>query len=166
MTSNTPFNIVIVYENIEAGIRARETAERITSELDGEMDINSNIWNYELLRQRQLRAQAAADASVADMIVISVSNPEQLPAFVQAWVDEWMFDRAGGAAALVLILNGNAARRGERSTVVQHLRTVARRSQMAFFCNTDYRPARTPTHRRVTVQARAAAPVQQMSAVA
>ena len=71
MNENVVFKIVIAYENFAAGIRAKKMLERLTSELQPDFQINSDVWKFEMLGHRRLREQATTEASEADMIVVS-----------------------------------------------------------------------------------------------
>jgi hypothetical protein len=133
MKENVVFKIVIAYENFAAGIRAKKMLERLASELQPDFQINSDVWEFEMLGHRRLREQAATEASEADMIVVSARGDAELPAHVKNWVDGWLPQRRGGLTALVALLDLEEKSSSAQSTCA-YLRQVAGKGRMDFFC--------------------------------
>src|SRR5262249_38672703 len=105
MERNPLFKILIAYETVSSGLRAREMSERLATRLHSEFEMSSEVWKFELLNHPQLRQQAANEAAVADMIIMAMRRAGELPPHVKHWIESWLPQRRGGAAALVALLD-------------------------------------------------------------
>src|ERR1041385_3264211 len=111
MKPTLPLDIVIVYENFTAAVRAQNVSQRLAAELDADFEISREVWGFELLSHPQLRQEAAAAAAEADLVVVSVSGAAELPAHVRSWVESWVAEKRGGLSALVALVDLRRATR-------------------------------------------------------
>lgn len=143
ITNNSLLKIILVHENLIAGIAALAVLRRLVAQLEAELEIksgawhvDSNVWKFEMLRDPELRVQAAAEAAEADMIIISVGNAG-LPASVRDWLESALPMKDGRPAALVALLDRGNAASGEPPRSGAYLRRLAERYGLDFFCNSD-----------------------------
>lgn len=143
ITSNSVLKIIVVHENLIAGIAAMAVLRRLVMQLEAELGIKSSawqidsyVWKFELLRDPELGAQAAAEAAEADLIIISV-GAVGLPARVRDWLERVLPVKDGRPAALVALLDRGNDASGEPSRSGAYLRRLAGEYGLDFFCNTD-----------------------------
>jgi hypothetical protein len=133
MERNPAFKIVIAYENLAAGLRAKEMTERLAAQLESELEVKSDLWKFEMLDHPQLRGHAATAAAAADMVVVSTGRSDELPAHVQTWIDDWLPLKKGGVTALVALVDPATESPGKPSRLCAYLRQVAEEGGMDFF---------------------------------
>jgi hypothetical protein len=133
---NPAFRILTAYEDIAAGIRAREMSKQLAAELKPELQISHNVWRFELLGHPQLREYASADAVEADLVIISAHGDEELPGHVKAWIGSWLNQRRKGPCALVALLDQEEIVPGILPPLCVWLRRMAEKGHMDFFCKT------------------------------
>lgn len=143
ITSNSVLKISILHESLIAGIAAVAVLRRLVAQLEAELkiqsgawQIDSNVWKFEMLRNPELRAQAAADAAEADMIIISVGSAG-MPDRVRDWIESVLPMKDGRPAALVALLDRGNDASGEPPRSGAYLRRLAGEYGLDFFCNTD-----------------------------
>jgi hypothetical protein len=136
MEKNPSFRILIAYETLSSGLRAREMSERLAARLQSEFEMSSDVWKFELLSHPQLRAQAASEAAAADMIIMAARRATELPAHVKHWIESWIPQRRGGAAALVALLDEPEEGEGSGASAPlgAYLQRVAEAGHLDFFC--------------------------------
>jgi hypothetical protein len=143
ITSNSILKIIIVHENLIGGIAAVAVLRRLVAQLEAELEIksgawqiDSNVWKFEMMRDPELCAQAAAEAAEADMMIISVGGAG-LPARVGDWLESVLPMKDGRPAALVALLDRENDASGEPPRSGAYLRRLAEQHGLDFFCNTD-----------------------------
>jgi hypothetical protein len=136
MERNPLFKILIAYETVSSGLRAREMSERLAARLQSEFEMSSEVWKFELLNHPQLREQAASEAAVADMIIMAMRRAGELPPHVKHWIESWLHQRRGNAAALVALLDESEEEdeTAASAPLSTYLRRVAEEGNMDFFC--------------------------------
>jgi hypothetical protein len=137
MPKKPSLKIVIVYENFIAGIRGREISERLAAQLKSDVDVNSGLWKFDLLDNPTLRDQASAEAINADIVIISVRNCD-LPHGVHEWLEGWLPAKKQHDAALVAVIEPDQESGSEAHQLQEHLRSLAAKASMDFFCNADW----------------------------
>jgi len=164
--SPAPFKIVIVYENLTAGIRAQETVERLGKQMNTEAGVSVALWKFDVLEYPSMQEQAAQDAADADMLIISTGINTLPPVSVRDWLEHVLpvarqqNPRAGiieVRCALVALLNQEDQNRvtwGSQNNVRDYLEQIAINQGMDFFCK----------HEETTPEAGSVAPKQNFPA--
>src|SRR5262245_9405073 len=129
------FRIVTKYEDFAAGLRAVQMLERLSARLRSEFQLISSVWKFELLDNRTLRDQAAAEAAAADLIIISTSSAADLPDSVKNWIAGWVPNKQGYRTALVALFGREETSTSQPPPVWTYLRDAAENAKMDFFCN-------------------------------
>ena len=101
--AHTPFNVVIAYEDYEAGTRARHMMGRLASQLAMEFRILTDDWKFEMIDDRRLRSHAVQAAAAADMVILAVSGDGELPSHITDWFEQWTVCTRAEPVALVVL---------------------------------------------------------------
>jgi hypothetical protein len=134
MARTPTFNILTAYESLERALRVKELLDRLASDLRSTCKINCEFWNFELLEHPPFRAQAAAEASEANMVIIAARGDTDLEDGVKSWLEAWLPRRQSEHTALVALLDEEGRRSGEPPRPCAYLQKIAERSNMDFFC--------------------------------
>jgi len=133
MKTDLQFKIVVVYENLQAALRAREMCERLALELRHEGGIQCALWKFDLLGHPSLMAQATAEAVAAGMVIVA-AHSTGLPAQLKNWIEHWPVPTRQNRAALVVLLDDQAADACGTAPLTTYLSDVARIRGTDFFC--------------------------------
>jgi len=137
------FNVLIAYDDFEAGKHAKKTYDFLVEHLGGECEFANQMWKFDVLGIPKLREMAARDANAADIIIISCHAGVELPDEFKAWTELWLQEKCN-AIALVALLGCPFGLTSEAHDTRNYLADIARRGQMEFFCETEnaaYHPA-------------------------
>jgi hypothetical protein len=127
-----------VHEDSATGARAAEFCETLSRCLGRTCAINKELWLLTELRTAQLRSIAAAEAAVADVVIISVHHGEILPAEVNKWIELWLKQRRARPAVLLALFDPLYL--GTSSSIQAFLRDVAKRGHMEFLARSEEKP--------------------------
>lgn len=139
MESNPVFNVLIAYEDFEAGKHAKETYDFLAENLGRECHLTNQMWKFDVLSIPKLREIAVRDATMADIILLS-SHGEPLPDYVCKWIESWLM-QGTHSLALVALFGPSEAQNGAAASLRQYLADVAKRGRMEFFAQPDAWPA-------------------------
>jgi hypothetical protein len=162
LKNNPTFNVVIVYEDFESGMRARMTWERCLPDLDHQFTIRSSMWKFDVLQLPRLRDIAAHDAAAADMVIISTHGEGELALAVRRWIELWLSQRANNSTALVALHDQNWTDDGKLSPVCAYLRRVAEKGNMDFFFKAGDWRNETFEHGTRTIHRQTTSPVSML----
>jgi hypothetical protein len=126
------FNVVMVYEDLVSGLRAKEIYDFLLQELGEKCDFNYNLWSYEILQLADIRASAAAETSQADMVFVAGQGDKHLPTHVRDWLDQWTGALEGRSIALVALVNSDTVDIQD-SPLCHHLKRVSDSHGFSFF---------------------------------
>ena len=129
--SEPALSVVTVYQDPLTRYWATELWERV-GQLIHCGEVCRKSWKISDLRQAAIFPDAVQAAAEADVLVISVRDAEELPAFLYVWIDGWMPRRAGRAGALVALIGMPAQPDKQCDHASQYLKAVARRTGLDF----------------------------------
>ncbi len=149
---NPTFNVVIAYEDFDTGKHAKKTYDFLVESLGRECRFTNQMWKFDVLSIPKLREMAAKDAVMADIIIISCHGGDELPEFVQAWIESWVAEK-DSAHALVALFDCPHEDFLKTRQIRAYLADVAEKAGMEFFAQPDDWPSRgsgepTSTFRR------------------
>jgi len=126
-----PFRVVVIYDNLSAGQRAMITLTSLVDQFrGGRVELRPQLWRFDLLESTAWFDLALADGICADMLIVSTSRTEGLPAKVSGWLTLCLARKQGTGAAIVA-LPGSA---GESDTPRFHfLKSAAVDAGLEFF---------------------------------
>ncbi len=136
MRSDPVFKIVTAYADLAAGVRAKAMVERLAAELRPRLEIENDLWKFELLSHGPLRQCSAGAAAEADMVLIAAPGAAELPDPVRNWIEDWLAWKRKGPCALVALLSVKEKAPGLPPPLGAWLRQIARMSHLDFFCKT------------------------------
>ncbi|HWW01551.1 MAG TPA: hypothetical protein VNZ64_17770 [Candidatus Acidoferrum sp.] len=125
--------VLLVYEDFETGLRAREAIDQTVQRLAADADLHVNLWKFELLHEPALYQQAVNEAVEADIVFIAARGHQELPDAVRLWVRQWLALKGGEPCALVRSLDANAANTPTAIKMLESLRTAGRRAGVDVF---------------------------------
>ena len=132
---HSPIHLVIGYEDFVTGQRAMKSCQRVIDNLSHQFQFQTVLWKFDVLRVPKLMKIAAEDMAEADLIVISVHGPGELPNEVKSWIEAFPSKDGGGAKALVALLDVIAGHHPEAATVHSYLQEFAHKANLDFFAH-------------------------------
>ena len=100
--------VQVIYEDREAGLRAKRTLDRLEPFLPAGADLHSRFWRFDLLNEPTLRDEVGNETMKADMVVLSTHGLRGLPEAVNTWLAGWIAQKIDQPAALVVLLHALA----------------------------------------------------------
>ena len=133
------FNIVIIYEDADAGRRAKRFSDRLLREIGDQFRCVRNLWSFDVLAITDVRNAAAGIARTADLVVVSASGERELAPQAEEWLDLWGWLIDGSTPALVALFE-NAE--GEFTRQIRSvLSALARDKRLEFFPHPTSKPS-------------------------
>lgn len=148
-TSGAILSTAVAYEDFPAGMHALRTFQGLFDGNQKTFEFNMrNIWKFDFLRIPELRESAVTEAARADLIIISMHTPRELPAGVKWWIEAALEQREQDPGALVLMYNKHPAGGAVMSPAEAYLMQRARNTGMDFFMKRPgaHREIRQPVH--------------------
>ena len=124
-------NVLMVYEDLETGLRARQSLERTLHRLDASVDIQIDLWRFDLFDRPAFLKHATEQN--ADIVVFSTHGQAQLPVTVDLWLREWFMRQGDEPRALAVLLDNQAMDLPGTSRMVEVLSAAARRAGVDVF---------------------------------
>jgi hypothetical protein len=140
MAAIPAFKVVIAYEDFETGKHAKRACDFLAGKLGPDCRFSDQMWKFDVLSIPKLREIAAADASAADIVVISCRSDE-LPTHVRDWLELWLAC-PGTPLALVALFDRPPEESPRARALRDYLAEIARRGHMEFFVQPDESPDR------------------------
>ena len=125
------FNVVIIYQDIAAGKRAKNFYDRVIRELAHECDFRLELWNFQVLAVPEIGNSAVKVAAQADFVVLSIYRKAQLSAQTRDWIERWLGSITDNKSALIAPLDQPGMKRGTLASTLDYLRKVADRKGTA-----------------------------------
>ena len=125
-------NVVIAFEDVAAGRHAQQFYEHLTKRLGADFEFTRFQWNFNLLKDANVRDVAARDAATADIVIIAAHGDHDLPEHFRSWVQLWLGRNANPMALVALFDRPNCCEI-TRTLIRSYLNDVARIGGMDFF---------------------------------
>jgi hypothetical protein len=130
------FEIVVAYEEIAAGKRAKEICDRLQTNLEAFFVFETHLWRFDVLGLPELNNIAVRDAIQARLVIIAIDGRSELPVHLKSWMEIWVALRPVQPGALVLVVEpppgcGVIQCHSER----HYLERIAQRARMRFFAS-------------------------------
>jgi hypothetical protein len=116
------------YEDSSAGARVYEFCRRLSKVLGQDCEIKKIACPFNEFCIPDLRAKAANEAALSDLIIISANQADSFPAEVRSWIEMWLGQ--GESRPKVLVALFDAVYRGNEGPLRAYLQCVAERGQM------------------------------------
>ena len=120
------------------GMRVKEFCQDLSRNLGEQCQIIEHVWLFNTFRLRELQEIAAEEASVSDLVIISVHQDEGLPDEVKSWIDLWLSLKGARHGVLLALLD--PAFEGIPGPTQAYLQDIARRGGMEFLVESEGTP--------------------------
>jgi hypothetical protein len=128
-----PIQVTAIYEDLEAGIRAKALMDCVQSGLDLPVRLKVDLWRFDWLNELSMRNMALNIAENSTLVLVSASTNNPFPVEMDRWMRAWMQSRQTQLSAIVLLASqGTLA--GAAHPLEDTLRRVAQQKQVDFYC--------------------------------
>ena len=148
LETNPAFNVLIAYDDFEAGKHAKKIYDFLVENLGEECEFANQMWKFDVLGIPKLGEMAATDANEADIVIISCHAGGELAEPFKSWLELWVRNKPR-AIAMVALLDSPFGWTAELQNTRAELAEVARRGGMEFFCEADGTMHRQPSSERI-----------------
>jgi hypothetical protein len=124
--------VVLAYDELPAGRQAMELVSWMSSK-HGDVRFDIRAWRFDLLDHPDFERSATWDGVTADVLVLSASNPFDVPNGVRTWLTQCLAGREGSAAAVVALLGPKNSPRVADSPLMRFAQTAAKTAGFDFF---------------------------------
>ncbi len=130
----TAIKAVIIYEDFDTAIRAKNFAEELERALGCACQWGDSLWRSNLLESPLIADEAALDAADCDYLIVSLRGDHALPYSTQQWIEAQLDRAAARDAGLIVLSDSN---RGKWRVVGSHAplfpqRVLGERSGVVF----------------------------------
>lgn len=125
--------IVIMFETVRAGERARMRVERLLKDMKAAPEVETDLWGFDEVSQPELCKQAGTQARDADILLLSAEGTS-LPVPMVDFIEHWLPRKSAQQGALVALLGENKPAPGQLSEAGEYLRQKAQATGREFFC--------------------------------
>jgi len=116
--------VLVVYEDLETGLRARQALEQTVQRLEATVDVRVNLWRFDLFREPAFLQHAAKEE--ADIVFFSTHAQAQLPAAVDSWFREWFARQGDEPRALAVLFDDPGKEMPTATDIMEALGGAAR----------------------------------------
>ncbi len=124
-------DVLVVYEDLETGMRARHTLERTVQRLEASVDVQVELWRFDLFNRPPFQKQVAKQK--ADIVILSAHGQARVPAAVDLWFRQWFVRQSDEPRALAVLLDEQTMDRPGGAETVAELSAAARLSGVDVF---------------------------------
>jgi hypothetical protein len=132
------FAVSAACEDSATCTRADEFCRGLSRDLAPNCIIAKEIWLFSQLCVPGLRAIAAGETALSQLIIISVHHAETLPDGVQTWIDLWLKQRSNHSIVMLALFD--PVYQGVSSSIRAYLQEVAKRGGMEFLAKSEDTP--------------------------
>jgi hypothetical protein len=125
--------VVIVYEDVQTGRRAKLFCDKLICELKNECVFSLQLWSFQVLAIREIREPAADSITQADFVILSLHGKARLPGRIRLWIEAWSRQIFDGRPALIALVDKSVPRDGQEALTLAYLKGVAKTNRLAFF---------------------------------
>jgi hypothetical protein len=129
------FAVSAVCEDSSTNARTDEFCQGLSRDLGQNCAVVKEMWLFNQLGVPGLRAIAAGEAALAQLIIISVHQAESLPDAVKRWIDQWLGLRNNHGIVLLALFD--PAYQGVSGPMKAYLEGVAKRGDMELLLKSE-----------------------------
>lgn len=149
MSRNADFKIVLLYEDLAAGLRGSTVLKRLAGQLEMDSDqLDTDIWKFELLLfQPEILEQVTFQIMWANLIVVSSASNANLPSHVKDCLERALALRQNRDAAIVALPGNQQMATSEMPHTGAYLCRLAQEFGLQFLLDKEEWPPRIkPDH--------------------
>ena len=125
--------VTAIYEDLEAGLRAKALMDCVQSGLDVPAELKLDLWRFDWLNELSIRNMALNSAKSSTLVVVSASTNNPFPIEMERWMRAWTQSREDQLSAIVLIAL-EEVHSGRTHPLRESLQRVARQKRAEFYC--------------------------------
>src|SRR6266481_6524694 len=126
-------DVLIVYDSVRSGKRAKELYDRFGQQLSPDCELNLSVWSLSALQLPTLAQAAASAAEHAALIIVAVNGDKTLPRPAKSCLHRCARAIHAADGALVAQLHGILKINEELSPAYGCLRQIAHHAGVQFF---------------------------------
>jgi hypothetical protein len=132
--NHTPvIQVTAIYEDLEAGLRAKALMDCVQSGLDVPARLKLDLWRFDWLNELSIRNMALNIAKSSTLVVVSASTNKPFPVEMERWMRAWTQGREDQLSAIVLIALEHGHSAGCHPLQAS-LQRVAQQKRVEFYC--------------------------------
>jgi hypothetical protein len=124
-------NIAMVYQDALTRKWATQVCDQVTR-LAGKDAVHCPQWEISRLNDLSVLKDAVLMTMVADVILVSIYDAEELPKDFRVWMDAWLARRYLPAGALIALISVRGEKSAQTNPARDCLRAVARKGRLDF----------------------------------
>jgi len=133
-THTNSLDVLIVYDSVRSGKRAKELCDRLGKQLAPDCELNLSVWSLSSLQLLPTTARAAASAAEhAGLLIVAVNGDKTLPQPVKSFLHRCARTIHAADGAFVAQLHGILKMNEEICPAYGCLREIAHHSGVRFF---------------------------------
>ena len=132
------FAVSAACEDHSATVRTDGFCRSLSWDLHRKCRVSKEIWLFSQLCIPQLRAIAAGEAALTQLIIISMHYSETLPDGVKSWIDLWLRQRNDHNAVLLALLDPISP--GISSSMQAYLQDMSKKGDIEFLVHAEDAP--------------------------
>ena len=132
-THASSLDVLIIYDSLRSGKRAKELCDRLGQQLVPECKLNLSVWSLSALQLPTLAQTAASEAEHAALLIVAVNGDKTLPRSVKGRLRTCAGAIHAADGALVAQLHGILKINEELCPAYGCLRQIAHHAGVQFF---------------------------------
>ena len=132
-THTSGLDVLIVYDSVRSGKRAKELCDRLGQQLAPDCKLNFSVWSLSALQLPTLAQAAASAAEHAALLIVAVNGDKPLPRLVKSCLHRCARAIHAADGALVAQLHGILKMNEEFCPAYDCLRQIAHHAGVQFF---------------------------------
>lgn len=125
--------VTAIYEDLEAGLRAKALMDCVQSGLDIPAQLKLDLWRFDWLNELSIRNMALNIARSSTLVVVSASTNDPFPIEMERWMRAWTQSREDELSAIVLVAP-EEAHSDRCHPLHESLQRVASHKRVEFYC--------------------------------
>jgi hypothetical protein len=124
-------NVAVVYQDTPTRKWATQVCGHVT-QVAGKDAVHSTWWDISRLSDPEVFKDAVLMTMVADVILVSINDAEELPIDLCVWIDAWLPRRYVPMGALIALITKPEQPGDQMNHARDYLRTVAHKGRLDF----------------------------------
>jgi hypothetical protein len=125
--------VMILYDDLAAGRWAGDVFSSIGESREVNMHFRLRPWRLDFLADPDWGQVATAEASEAELLVVSMSHPCRCPVAIEKWLRAWLDKKQRTGAAIVVLADEESDHDLGAASRLEFLRCAATKAGVDFF---------------------------------
>ena len=128
---------LILYEDLETGLRAKDSLDRLSRQLERDESLSTELYRLDLLREPLGREMVAIEAAARDIAILSLHGKDGLPHVVYDWMERWLKHKEARPYALAILLDPEVAYEGAVTAVINVMGRIGALGGVYVYCGSN-----------------------------